>query len=1036
MDIPDYLVKQIAKGWAVLLLGAGASLGARNSKGEQPLTGQQLTVALSKEFLGGRYAESSLDVVSQLAIAASDLVTVQEHIRFLCEDYSPADFHLLLPTFRWHGIATTNYDLLIETAYDKQPERVQNIVPIRGDCDRVDELLKRPDSLALVKLHGCITRTHEVSNPLILTPEQYRTHRAGRSRLYLIFKEWAYEHPIIFMGHALQDPDIRQILSGLDALGDARPAYYMVAPNVADEERRFFESKKICVLEGTLEEFLVTLNSILPRALRYIKTTDQLSDHPIVSKLATTKALSEPCINFVKHEVEYVHAGISFGNSAPQAFYRGHAPGWAAVAGDLDVRRELVDTILLDVILADESDRPMKIEFYVVKAEAGAGKSICLKRIAWDAAIDYEKTCLYVRPYDDIQFEPLREISNAIKERIFLFIDDAADNVRSIERLIIEARAAGLPLTIISAERINEWNVGCEERLGDLVTETYKLDYLTPKEIDALIALLETHDSLGHLVSLTPPERRHAFTRIAGRQLLVALHEATLGKRFEDILVDEYHEIRPAVARSLYLSVCVLNRLRIPVRAGLISRVHGIAFTAFEKELFQPLEHVVNTSYNPIIKDYAYAARHPEIANIVFQRILTSPEDRFKEYTRMLSALNIAYASDRKAFRNLIKGRTLLDLFPNHDAVVQIYKLAFEIAPDEPYLLHQRGLYEMRRKNGNLTAAHEFLAKAAEIDTDNPTIIHSLAELAKIRADKAQTDLEKERYRQDAAEIAFSLINRRGGAYGFHTLLKISLDRLRELLAGNTTREWELRETIEQAEKYLARALQMYPGDEYLLTAESDLGQLIRDEERALRALVDAFHANKRSPFIANRLARIYHDRDNCSKAIHVLEIAIDANRGEQGLHYALSKMLIDCQMTDSEKLLYHLRRAFTPGDRNHDAQFWYARYLFESLDKDKVRQSKEIFGALRNAPIPPKSRKMVRDIIVEGGAPKVFRGTVAKREASYAFIERDGMGDWIFTHKEQLDPTVWSQVKSGRRVHFHIGFNFGGPIALEIGFP
>jgi hypothetical protein len=57
------------------------------------------------------------------------LTKVQTFIRKLLFDFSPADFHLLISKFRWHGIATTNYDLIVERAYDPKHEPLQELVP-------------------------------------------------------------------------------------------------------------------------------------------------------------------------------------------------------------------------------------------------------------------------------------------------------------------------------------------------------------------------------------------------------------------------------------------------------------------------------------------------------------------------------------------------------------------------------------------------------------------------------------------------------------------------------------------------------------------------------------------------------------------------------------------------------------------------------------------------------------------------------------------------------------------------------------------
>ena len=105
-------------------------------------------------------------------------------------------------------------------------------------------------------------------------------------------------------------------------------------------------------------------------------------------------------------------------------------------------------------------------------------------------------------------------------------------------------------------------------------------------EIKGLIDLLAQHRALGTLEESSSDERVAAFDQRAGRQLLVALHEATLGRPFEDIIKDEYDNIVPAEAQEMYLTICVLNRLHVPVRAGLVARMHDIPFNYFEQRFF------------------------------------------------------------------------------------------------------------------------------------------------------------------------------------------------------------------------------------------------------------------------------------------------------------------------------------------------------------------------------------------------------------------------------------------------------------------
>lgn len=173
MEIPSVLTDQVRSSNAVLFLGAGASREATLPNGEKPLTANGLRDALSDRFLGGEAKDETLDWVADLAINQADVTTVQDYIADNYKGIEPSSVQKLIAAFRWKGLATTNYDCLIENIYERVEHSAQNLVPMISDDDRVADKLRSSDDLRLLKLHGCITRTHDQELPLILTIDQY-----------------------------------------------------------------------------------------------------------------------------------------------------------------------------------------------------------------------------------------------------------------------------------------------------------------------------------------------------------------------------------------------------------------------------------------------------------------------------------------------------------------------------------------------------------------------------------------------------------------------------------------------------------------------------------------------------------------------------------------------------------------------------------------------------------------------------------------------------------------------------------------------
>ena len=62
----------------------------------------------------------------------------------------------------------------------------------------------------------------------------------------------------------------------------------------------------------------------------------------------------------------------------------------------------------------------------------------------------------------------------------------------------------------------------------------------------------------------------------------------------------------------------------------------------------------------------------------------------------------------------------------------------------------------------------------------------------------------------------------------------------------------------------------------------------------------------------------------------------------------------------------------------------------------------------------------------------EVFTGDVVRIEATYCFIARDGLGDRVYAHRDNVGE-AWSALAYRKRVCFRLGFTFGGPTAFDV---
>jgi tetratricopeptide (TPR) repeat protein len=1030
MTLPKPLVDSVREGRSFLFLGAGASIGAVHPKGISLLNGQQLSNKIAEKFLGPEFKDHPLSQVAELAISETDLFTVQEFIASIYREFEPADFHKMIPKFIWRGIATTNYDLIIERAYDAVKDSLQSLVVFKKDGERIEEKLRLPKNVMYIKLHGCITDINNSDTPLILTPEQYVTHKKGRTRLFEKFQTYAYEYPVIFTGYSLGDLDLRAILSELTTLEDARPRSYIVTPNMTSQEIKLWEGKKITHIPMSFKDFLIELDGSIESGIRALSIMIDKSEPSIYRRLKIPQGsvLSEGLTTFLNRDVEYVYTEMKTEAADPRAFYKGYFVDWSPIAYNLDVKRTITDTILSEVFLPNEEERREICEFYVLKGHAGSGKSVSLKRIAWEAAITFDKIVLFSKQASFIEFEPISELYRLSKERIFLFIDPVTEYLDVIEDIIWNARKEKVPLTIIGGERFNEWNNQCTI-LDPYISGEYQLGYLSEKEIGGLLILLATHKSLGYLADKKPEEQLEALGKRSGRQLLVALHEATLGKPFSDIVIDEYNSISSKRAQALYLTTCIFHRLNVPIRAGLISRIHGIPFTEFEENLFKPLDCIVFARMNEKIRDYEYRSRHSHIAEIVFERVLSQPTDRYDEYIRIINAIDVDFSSDREAFKGIINARELLNLFRDPQMARQIFEAAIKRDQNNPMLLQQEAIFEMLSPNGSLAKATGLLQRAIKIAPYNRALTHSLSELARKKADSSTNEIEKIKHRQEAKDIAYGLIaNGSIAPHPYSTLIKIGLDELGELITTND--HINIEKKIKEIEKIISSAQQIFVDESYIQELEAEFCELINRHEEALKSLEKAFSTNKRNGYIASRLAKIYEKNNRIDEAIKVLEECIEVNPNDKQIHFQEAMLLYKKTNSKMADIFHHLRYSFTIGDTNYIAQFWYARQLYLN---GETKDANDIFKRLGDINIDSRTKNLPRSKVLENNAPKRFSGIVSVKQSTYAFIIRDELQDNIFTHQSYNGEKEWDSLSYHKRVIFDLAFNYRGPVATHV---
>ncbi len=1029
VELPQNWVDAVREQRAVLFLGSGASLGAESSAGNNMPGARALTKSITDTFLSSKFAKEELMVAAELAVSEAGSSRVNQWLMETFEAFEPTDAHMSLPTFLWKGIATTNYDVLVEKAYDQSADGAQTLVTRYKDGQPLSSMMdaqERP--LPFLKLHGCARHAHDTEAPLVLTPTSYNNHEANRTHLYGQLEGWAAEYTIIYCGQSLSDLHIRRLSQ--EGNRSARPFHFLVSPDLDDVKNRFWAEHRVEGVRAKFAEFMSALETALPPLMRLPRLAATNEDKPYRRFFTVNQEESDRLATAFRTDLQIVHSGLPVGTAQAQRFYEGHDEGWGAIRRGFDVQRR-VSRRLLEFIAEAQGSGP---HLAVLRGAAGFGKSIALRRAAWELGVSLGE--LVVWADDDARVWPdvLQELHELTGRRIHLFIDRAAYNFEKVEAALNAAQAKGIPITVVTAERANEWSIYCQ-RLEKHAPEFLEVNKLSEREVDELLEKLDEHRCLGRLNEETPDRRKEIIIGKLDRQLLVVLHEVTRGVPFETIIQDEFERIAPPEAQTLYLDICTLNRFDVPVRAGIVSRLSGISFRDFETEFFEPLEALVEVGRNAVSSDYEYRARHAHVSEIVFTQVCQTDEQRHDQITRVLSSLDRSFQSDSTALSGLLRGRDVADTFEDIGLARDVYDFALHRNPQAAFIGQQRAIFEMQHPRGSGDAAQEAIDAALKIEPHNGKMHHTRSRVLAYRAQSAPTEFARGSLRSQARS-ALGNISNQSDVYVLSAKARLRVDDVEDALqrleeSPSDARRDELAEAVDDAEHAIGRAMNAFPDEPELLRSEARLQELLGDGEAAVKLLEKAWKKMSRGAGVAKQLARRYLAKGEVDNALKTLNSALERQPTDRSLNLMIANILFtqSGDLKDSRAVDF-LKSSFVSGDREHWGRFVRAAHAYVIGEFVESERLFDDIGQRAPDDFKPKLKPEHRWL---SAAAKDRRGKIAKNFGTYFLITPTTGPDRLFAPSWATDEEVWETLGVQSQVSFDLGFNRRGPFGRNV---
>jgi tetratricopeptide (TPR) repeat protein len=784
-SIPLGLQQALESGECVLFIGSGIGQYVIGPDKKPGPDGYTLAKELANHYeidVSGEYDLSKIAEIIELRKGRTELeVFLKQKLANLEPDHTLR----WLFSLRWKAIFTTNYDRVIERAYELNPNPSQQAksISITSDLVPLDARLDVP----IYHLHGML---FDRSDPkVIITQTDYAKFKESRRMLFELLKKEFSTSNILYVGYSNKDPNWHTVRAEIESeFYPAKiPTSYRIAPTSDSLDIEILKAKGIETISASLSDFSRVASATLKNLEQSIDKLKKLQAN-IPSRLAAAYEKTPAAILRLLSSWTFVNQA-PFGE-APNAaaFLKGDRANWALIAQSQHFERDLEEELyeeILDYITAG-TKYPKSV---VVIGAAGYGITTELLSLAVRAVKDQTGPVFTHKP-GTVLLEGDIEFATSIfsDQRPVFVIDNASDFVSAISSVTSHLRDLERPAFFLLGDRKNEWR----QAQGRFHPREFEIESLSEPEIIRLLDRLGQHGALGALEPLDRDIQVATIKTKHGKDLLVTMRESTEDNQFDAILEDEFRGINNELAQKLYLLVCGFYQHGAYVRDTLLADLLDCPLTDLHSRTSIATEGVV--VYDCIDEStgrYAARARHRTIATVVWERCgELSEKERLLQAS--ISALNLNYMTDKEAFEQFIRSDRMVDSIKTLEGKIRFFDTACQKDPQSPYV--RQHFARMLSRERKLELALSQIDEALKLDPAVRVLHHTRGiVLQQLAVSTPSIDLARKRLVQSEESFRRCLAIYDRDEYSYQGLAKLYL-------------EWAKRVDDPEAAEYISRS--------------------------------------------------------------------------------------------------------------------------------------------------------------------------------------------------------------------------------------
>jgi len=674
-DISD-VATWVLKTPPALLLGAGAAIpsGAPSAAELAEHLGRKIDPTVSLE-------NRTLSEVAEILVAKHGRREVIKCLVDRLKTLHPKGGLLSLPYFTWRAIYSTNYDFLIERAFEEAKIPI-SIVRSDLDFDKVDD----PGMLPLFKLHGCLTQDQALGHTtsMVLTEGDYYKPTNFREQGFNRLQTDIAASGVLIIGHSLRDKHLSDLVRKLADLQESsgyRHRINVVVYDKDDDYALIFESMGVRVCYGGIDELAAALE----------KANDEL---PAKAKTANLNGVdfSRKVLSYAQFIVPGDKQGAS-----PDRIYNGRPAGYPDIESGLTFRRDIEDEV------GNRIESGSKIVCLV--GTAGTGKTTAARRIL----LEFSKNdifCWEHYPHIDLDVDFWVDTNDRLKEAGrtgILFVDDITRYQRRANELIHALPSkSSAGLKVLATAEIAQWNPRQKAKEFFEDGGPISLSSLSDAELQSMMQLATEQPSLSRLLdkyfSKVRPENKLGVIRArTEKDMFLALRLLFENESIDNILLSEFDRLTED-SQYIYELVSGLQAAGLTVHRQLALRIMNVPASSVGDSLRELEGLVFEREVSPRDGLFVWETRHPRIAEILSTYKFASDSQIYELLDKAVRNANLSEPLERHFIADLCnRDRGIKSLSDAHDRMV-LYQTIIEKDPMSRVARH-RLVYELMRLN-------------------------------------------------------------------------------------------------------------------------------------------------------------------------------------------------------------------------------------------------------------------------------------------------------------------------------------------------